>query len=132
MTRRQQKKRLVPEIHWESQLDAIWHIVSEYLGIPPEDADSKSRRSHLVRARHIFYYLSKKHTLHTWRSIAYYTGGRDHSTAMHGVATIENDLGYDKKLRATVVNIEDRLIGRVPEHNDILFEKEKAIQFSFL
>jgi hypothetical protein len=31
-----------------------------------------------------------------------------------------------------VVNIEDRLIGRVPEHNDILFEKEKAIQFSFL
>jgi len=82
MTTRQNKKRPGPDLKWESQLDAIWHIVSEYMGVQPQDADSKSRRSHLVRARHIYYYLAKRHTLHTWRSIAYYTGGRDHSTAI--------------------------------------------------
>ena len=132
MTRRQNPKKRVQEMHFESQLDAIWHIVSEHLGIAPQEADSKSRRSHLVRARHIYYYLAKKHTMHTWRSIAFYTGGRDHSTAMHGVATIENDIEYDKKLRALVVNIEDRLIGRIPETRHILFEKDNAIQFAFL
>lgn len=131
MTTRQ-NKRPGPDLKWESQLDAIWHIVSEYMGVQPQDADSKSRRSHLVRARHIYYYLAKRHTLHTWRSIAYYTGGRDHSTAMHGYATIENDLAYDKKLKAIIVNIEERLIGRVPDSRDILFDREKALHYGFL
>ena len=126
------KKRVQPEPNWESQLDAIWHIVCEFMGIALEAANSKSRKKHLVQSRHIFYYLSRKHTLHTWRSMGLYTGGRDHSTAMHGCAAIENELSYDKKLQATVLNIEDRMVGRVPERHDVLYQKERNIQLGFL
>jgi chromosomal replication initiation ATPase DnaA len=133
MTRKKTtRKRPTEEMVFNSQLDAVWHIVAEYIGIDPETADSKCRKRHLVRARHLYYYLAKNHTLHTWQSIAYYTGGRDHSTAIHGYNTIEQELEYDKKLRAIVVNIQDRLVGRIPEKNDILFDREKAMQFGFL
>jgi chromosomal replication initiation ATPase DnaA len=41
-------------------------------------------------------YLIKKHTRMTYESIAYFLGKRDHSTAIHAVESVKDQLSYDR------------------------------------
>ena len=51
------------------------------------------------------------------REIGQYAGGRDHSTVIHGVTAIENEMRY-KSFKTVVDTIERNLTGRVPAAED--------------
>lgn len=57
-------------------------------------------------------YLARKHTRFSLEEIGGYFGGRDHTTVMHAVRTIESKAGLDGKLQAEVTRIEQDLLQR--------------------
>jgi chromosomal replication initiator protein len=62
--------------------------ICEYYEVDPIDVCSQSRKRHLVIARHIFFYLAKQITNKKLIQLGNFTGGRDHTTVIHGLATI--------------------------------------------
>jgi len=99
------------------QLDAIWHCIAETVDCSLDVVSSKARHRQFARARQLFFYFARKHTMASLREIGQYAGGRDHSTVIHGVTAIENELHY-KSFRALVQKIEGNLTGRVPAAED--------------
>ena len=57
-------------------------------------------------------FLARKCTRHSLEEIGGYFGGRDHTTVMHAVRTIEQKVGADSKLQAEVNRIEQDLLQR--------------------
>jgi chromosomal replication initiator protein len=57
-------------------------------------------------------YLARKHTRFSLEEIGGYFGGRDHTTVMHAVRTIEQKADSDGKLQAEVDRIEQDLLQR--------------------
>jgi chromosomal replication initiator protein len=102
----------------EVQLDAIWHNVAEFYDISLNIAVSARRHMQEVRPRQVFYYLCRKYTTLSLKQIGNYTGGRDHSTVIHGAKSIENLMSYDKKFRAQIEALERNLTGRIPPDED--------------
>jgi chromosomal replication initiator protein len=57
-------------------------------------------------------YLAKQLTSRSLPEIGRKFGGRDHTTVMHAVRTIEEKAGLDQKLQAEVDRIEQDLLQR--------------------
>ena len=57
-------------------------------------------------------YLARKHTRFSLEEIGGYFGGRDHTTVMHAVRTIEEKAAADPKLKAEIDRIEQDLLQR--------------------
>ena len=99
------------------QLDAIWHTISETVNCDLDMINVRSRKREYARARQLFFWFARKHTQASFREIGQYAGGRDHSTVIHGIAAIENEMRY-KSMRNVVDTIERNLTGRVPAAED--------------
>ncbi len=84
----------------------IARTVSQYYKIEHEQIKSKRKTADIVRARQIAMYLSRKHTTGSLKSIGEEFGGRDHSTVIHAITTVENFLEMDFSLRSDIDNIE--------------------------
>lgn len=67
------------------RLKDIMEEVAEKHGIGVLDVKSKRRSSHLVKARQEFFYRARMETMQSLPAIAAFCGGRDHTTALHGV-----------------------------------------------
>lgn len=90
-------------------LESIAKATSNYLKIPVADLKSKSRNKDIVNARHMAWYLSKKLIDETFKDIAKYYGGRDHSSVIHGVNKVQERLKDDAKLSKDLIFIENNL-----------------------
>ncbi|UCS93466.1 chromosomal replication initiator protein DnaA [Echinicola marina] len=84
-------KNIVKDIETEVGIDFIQKTVSDYYGIKLDDLKAKTRKKEIVVARQVAMYFSKEFTNHSLKSIGYHFGGRDHSTVIHAVQTV-NDL----------------------------------------
>ena len=73
---------------------------------------SKRRHKSIAMPRQVCMYLARKHTRFSLEEIGGYFGGRDHTTVMHAVRTIEQKVGADSKLQAEVNRIEQDLLQR--------------------
>lgn len=87
----------------------ITEVVSEHLGIPKEDILSTSRRGEVARARQISMYLCRTMTDRSLENIGAYFN-KDHSTIMHAVEKIKNNLSTDEELHETVETIKKKII----------------------
>lgn len=91
-------KNIIKDIETEVGIDYIQKTVSEYYGINLDDLKAKTRKKEIVTARQVAMYFSKEFTNHSLKSIGYHFGGRDHSTVIHAVQTVndimENDVPY--------------------------------------
>ena len=63
---------------------------------------AKTRKKEIVIARQIAMYLCKLFTDHSLKTIGLHFGGRDHSTVIHAINSVEEDLKRDKSLQETV------------------------------
>ncbi len=86
-------KSIVHDIDSEVGIDYIQKTVSEYFKIPVDQLKDKTRKKEIVMARQLAMYFSKEYTTLSLKTIGYHFGGRDHSTVIHAVQTV-NDL-YD-------------------------------------
>jgi len=86
-------------------VESLARAVSEYFKIDLEQLKSKRKTAELVRARQIAMYLCRKYTSNSLKSIGEEFGGRDHSTVIHAITTVENNLDLDFNLKSAVENI---------------------------
>ncbi len=90
-------------------IDYITKIVCEYYGIEENKIRDKNRRKEIVIARQVAMYLSKTLTPSSLKTIGLHFGGRDHSTVIHGVTSVEQLLVEDPKVKEAVNNIKNKI-----------------------
>ncbi len=95
-------KNIVKDIETEVGIDFIQKTVSDYYGIKLDDLKAKTRKKEIVTARQIAMYFSKEFTNHSLKSIGYHFGGRDHSTVIHAVQTVNDLMETDTAFRNAI------------------------------
>ena len=81
-----------------NSINKIQRIVAEYFQITVEDMKSKKRSANLTIPRQIAMYLCRKLTNESFPKIGIDFGGKDHSTVMHSVEKVENEIKDNKEL----------------------------------
>ncbi|MGQ9863330.1 MAG: chromosomal replication initiator protein DnaA [Bacteroidia bacterium] len=89
--------------------DQIMQKVAQYFKIPLEELAGKSRRREVAHARHMAMYLLRHHTALSLKAIGAYFGGRDHSTVIHALETIQGSLNTQTAVQKQVQEIEAQL-----------------------
>ncbi|SHO65227.1 chromosomal replication initiator protein DnaA [Algoriphagus zhangzhouensis] len=95
-------KNIIKDIETEVGIEFIQKAVSEYYGINQDDLKAKTRKKEIVVARQVAMYFSKEFTNHSLKSIGYHFGGRDHSTVIHAVTTVNDLIETDSTFRNSV------------------------------
>jgi chromosomal replication initiator protein len=90
-------------------VDDIQKTVAVYFDITVEDLHSKRRTKTVVRPRHIAMYLAKTLTTRSLPDIGRRFGGRDHSTVIHAVNKITDQLPSDAVLSEDIEALRRRL-----------------------
>jgi len=93
-------------------LQSIIESVTRFYDVKLTELLSKRRHKSIAMPRQVCMYLARKHTRFSLEEIGGYFGGRDHTTVMHAVRTIEQKVGADSKLQAEVNRIEQDLLQR--------------------
>jgi len=83
-------------------IEGIQRIVAEHFDLPEDMMRAKSRKKEVAFARQVAMYLCKEVTKHSLKTIGLHFGGRDHSTVIHALQTIERSLQEDDKLQETI------------------------------
>ncbi len=82
----------------KNDVHRIQKIVSEYFQITVEDIRSKKRSANIAFPRQIAMYLCRNLTSESFPKIGTEFGGKDHSTVMHSVEKIENEIKVNNDL----------------------------------
>jgi hypothetical protein len=71
------------------KLKDLLDIVLAVTGLPKVGVLSERRDAEAVKARHIFFWLARRFTLRSLPYIGQKTGGRDHTTVLHGTRKVD-------------------------------------------
>ena len=102
-------KNIVHDIETEVGIDYIQKTVAEYFHLKLEDLKDKTRKKEIVIARQVAMYFSKEYTNHSLKSIGYHFGGRDHSTVIHAVQSVNDTMDVNANFRDTIKDLKDKL-----------------------
>jgi chromosomal replication initiator protein len=83
---------LIPQTENEIPPHVILEETATYFSLSTADLVSKSRSRPLTQARHISMYLMRECTGLSLVKIGEIFGGRDHTTALHGIKKVEADM----------------------------------------
>lgn len=97
-----EKKEVTPAL--------IIDTVAEHFGITPDDIKGNKRNSEIVRPRQIAMYLCRHLTDVPLKQIGQIMGKKDHTTVLHGVKTITNELEQSETLKNTVEVIKKKIM----------------------
>lgn len=100
---------LIHDIDTEVSVDFIQKTVSEYFKVHLDDLKAKTRKKEIVIARQVAMFFSKEYTNHSLKSIGYHFGGRDHSTVIHAVQSVNNMVETDARFRAQMQELQKKL-----------------------
>jgi chromosomal replication initiator protein len=95
---------LIPQTETEIPPQLILEQTAVYFSLSTNDLLSKSRSRPLTHARHIAMYLMRECTGLSLVKIGELFGGRDHSTALHGIKKVEQDM---RERDATLRQVQD-------------------------
>ncbi|WPR75731.1 chromosomal replication initiator protein DnaA [Algoriphagus sp. NG3] len=101
-------KNIIKDIETEVGVDFIQKTVAEYYGIALDDLKAKTRKKEIVAARQVAMYFCKEFTNHSLKSIGYHFGGRDHSTVIHAVQTVNDMMETDTSFRNAVMELKKK------------------------
>jgi chromosomal replication initiator protein len=76
----------------------IISVVAEQFGVKPEEITSKKRNTEYVIPRQVVMYLCREYTNLPLKTIGQTLGKRDHTTVMHGVEKINDELQNNEEL----------------------------------
>jgi chromosomal replication initiator protein len=102
-------EKFVKNIKREISIDYIQKVVSDYFQLDTETLKSKTRKRHIVQARQLAMYFSKKFTKASLANIGSQIGDRDHATVLHAVKTVDNLVATDKQFKKFVEDINKKL-----------------------
>src|SRR5579864_7741855 len=90
-------------------VERIQALVADYYNITLDDMKGKRRDKHIVFPRQVAMFLVREETPSSLPAIGKAFGGRDHTTALHSIEKIANELKEDERLRYEVQAIRERL-----------------------
>jgi chromosomal replication initiator protein len=90
-------------------VERIQTLVADYYNVTLDDMKGKRRDKHIVFPRQVAMYLVREETPSSLPAIGKAFGGRDHTTAMHSIEKIANELKEDERLRYEVQAIREKL-----------------------
>ena len=88
----------------------IINIVAEHFGVKSEDISSTKRNSEFVVPRQIVMYLCRDLTDHSLNNIGKLLGKKDHTTVIHGIKKVEDELKTNEELRNKIEIIKKKII----------------------
>jgi chromosomal replication initiator protein len=90
-------------------IEEIQRLVCDHYKIPEDLIRAKNRKKEIALARQISMYLAKKMTTHSLKTIGLHFGGRDHSTVIHALKTVEELRKKDKKTKEELAALERKI-----------------------
>ncbi len=93
----------------KNNIQKIQQVVAEYYNITVEDLKSKKRKASIAFPRQIAIYLCRTLTNESFPKIGIQFGGRDHSTVMHSVDKIENELKTNPQFKNILENLKSKI-----------------------
>ncbi len=87
----------------------ILETVAEHYNISPDDITSKKRNGELIQPRHVVMYLCRNLIDIPFQNIAKLLNKKDHTTIIHGVNKITEEIEKDGELRNKVEIIKKKL-----------------------
>ena len=101
MISHENNRKVTPEL--------ILDIVSDHFGISVSDLKGNKRTADISNARQIFMYLCRTMTDVPLKTICFVLGGKNHSTVLHGIEKIEQNLKTDETLNNTIHIIKKKI-----------------------
>ena len=96
------KDLISPNSTREVTVELIIEVVAEHFGFKPSDLSSHKRNKEIVYPRQIAMYLCREMTSTSLQLIGKALGKRDHSTILHGIEKITEDLKQNETLSSTI------------------------------
>ena len=100
--------KIVKDNTREINIKYIQETVSKYFNISIEDMKDKARKKEIV-ARQVAMYFSKDFTNNSLKSIGFHFGGRDHSTVIHAVQSVNDMIDTDSIFKKNIDEINRRI-----------------------
>ena len=100
---------LVKESRPNLTVEEIQRVTCEYLKIDEDLVRARTRKREIVQARQIAMFFSKRRTKHSLKTIGLHFGGRDHSTVIHAVQSVSDQIDTDPSFREMVEAIRKKL-----------------------
>ncbi len=94
----------------EVNIDTIQEMVSDYFDISVADLKGKSRVKELVYPRQVAMYFAKELTDLSLKAIGNHFGGRDHSTVIHAVNSINESMEKEDSVRDTIQKLRSNFV----------------------
>jgi len=110
---REVMKNIVKEIQSDVSVDFIQKTVADYFKIDAEAMKSKVKKREIVIPRQVAMYLCKRFTQLTLQLIGENFGGRDHSTVIHALESVEDMMKAEPSFKNQVDELYKKLKTRV-------------------
>jgi chromosomal replication initiator protein len=92
-------------------IQQIFEAVTKYYNVRLSDLQSKKRHKSIAFPRQVCMFLARRHTRYSLEEIGGYFGGRDHTTVLHAVRTVDSDCKEDPEINRQINTIDDQLTG---------------------
>lgn len=102
-------KDMIKDSRAHISIESIQNHVCEYFAMDTNKLKDKTRKQEIVEARQIAMYLSKKYTKSSLKTIGLHFGGRDHSTVIHAITTVEERLKTSSKHKRILQDLEHQI-----------------------
>ncbi len=106
---REALRDLIKETHVNLTIDVIQQVVCSSLSMDQELILGKSKKREIVHVRHLAMYFSKEFTQHALQTIGNHFGGRDHSTVIHALKSVNNEIDTNANYRTMVEDIRHKI-----------------------
>jgi len=93
----------------QTSIQTINDAVTQFYSVKLSDLQSKRRHRSITVPRQLCMYLARRHTGYSLEEIGGYYGGRDHTTVMHAIRSVEERLGQDQRFAGQVQSLDEQL-----------------------
>jgi chromosomal replication initiator protein len=90
-------------------IQQIFEVVTRYYNVRLSDLQGKKRHKSIAFPRQVCMHLARRHTPYSLEEIGGYFGGRDHTTVMHAVKTVDRHCKDDSEIAKQITNLEGQL-----------------------
>ena len=100
---------IVQDVEGEVSIDYIQKLIADYFDIEHDQLKAKVRKKEIVIARQVAMYFVKEYTNHSLKAIGSYFGGRDHSTVIHSIQSVNDMMDTDKSFKKQMRELTKKL-----------------------
>lgn len=106
---RQILQNMVNNIEKEIDIDFIQRSVSEFFDVSIDSLKAKTRKKEIVVARQVAMYFAKEYTTYSLKTIGSHFGGRDHSTVIHAIQSVNDLIDTNRKFKTSIEELQKKL-----------------------